>query len=399
MQIVRFAAFHVRIPLKRTVKHASHTRDSNDTLLVRCELDDGTAGWGEGLPRPYVTGETIDTAWAQLQATDFAAQLSARLTSLSSTLENLDAFKLAGLSSLNPQPSTARDCFGNAVRCAYEISILDAACRRETVPLSHVTALVSETAPIRRSAASVRYSGVLTAMTPREQLRSALKQRLYGFRQCKVKVGADGSEDAATLRRVRRVLGPRVDLRIDANEAWSCAELAAKLDSLSPLGIAAVEQPVPHAEVGGLVDVRKQTDVPIMLDESLCSLSDGRRAIDGGWCDLFNIRLSKCGGFIPSLRLAALAKRAGLGYQLGCQVGETGILSAAGRHFATSVGSIRYLEGSYDRHLVAERLTVEDVTFGYGGRAPALTAPGLGVTVDRQAVARCTVRQQVLWER
>jgi muconate cycloisomerase len=83
-----------------------------------------------------------------------------------------------------------------------------------------------------------------------------------------------------------------------------------------------------------------------------------------------------------------------LGYQLGCQVGETGILSAAGRHFATSVAGIRFLEGSYDRHLLAERLTREDVTFGYGGRASALAGSGLGVSVDPQALARVTQRQE-----
>ncbi len=150
---------------------------------------------------------------------------------------------------------------------------------------------------------------------------------------------------------------------------------------------------MPHAEVGGLAEVRKQIDVPLMLDESLCSLADGRRAIEEGLCDLFNIRLSKCGGFVNSLRLAAMAHAAGLGCQLGCQVGETGILSAAGRHFATSVSGLRYLEGSYDRHLVTESLTREDITFGYGGRAAALTAPGLGITVDHAAVDRCTVRR------
>jgi muconate cycloisomerase len=91
--------------------------------------------------------------------------------------------------------------------------------------------------------------------------------------------------------------------------------------------------------------------------------------------------------------LAAVAKQAGLGYQLGCHPGESGILSAAGRHFATSVCDIQYLEGSYDRHIVVEPLTREDLTFGYGGCAPALRGPGLGVTIDRAALARRTVRQ------
>ena len=88
------------------------------------------------------------------------------------------------------------------------------------------------------------------------------------------------------------------------------------------------------------------------------------------------------------------AARAGLGYQLGCQVGETGILSAAGRHFATSVAGIRYREGSFDRLLVAERLTTEDLTFGFGGWAPALRDPGLGVTIDRAALERVTVARE-----
>ena len=80
------------------------------------------------------------------------------------------------------------------------------------------------------------------------------------------------------------------------------------------------------------------------------------RAVELGACDLFNLRLSKCGGFIPSLRLAQFARAHGLGCQLGCQVGETAILSAAGRHFAASVGGLRYVEGSYDRHMVREAL-------------------------------------------
>ena len=133
-----------------------------------------------------------------------------------------------------------------------------------------------------------------------------------------------------------------------------------------------------------------------MLDESLCGEVDAERAVGGGWCDLFNLRLSKCGGFIPTLRLAEFAEQHGLGYQLGCQVGETAILSAAGRHFATSVKDIRYLEGSYDRHLVGEALGKEDITFGRGGWAPMLIGSGLGVKIDPARVDAVTVRREVL---
>jgi muconate cycloisomerase len=78
-------------------------------------------------------------------------------------------------------------------------------------------------------------------------------------------------------------------------------------------------------------------------------------------------------------------------------VGETAILSAAGRHFATSVSGLRYLEGSFDRHLVWERLSQEDITFSNrGGRAPALVGCGTSVTIDPARVDWVTVRKEKL---
>jgi len=198
------------------------------------------------------------------------------------------------------------------------------------------------------------------------------------------------------LRRIRRCVGRRIDLRVDANEAWSPDEAAARIGALEPFGISSVEQPVPHEDSHCLRQVRKRIHVPIMLDESLCSLYDARQAVEHETCDLFNLRLSKCGGFIPTLRLAEFARQHGVGCQLGCQVGETAVLSAAGRHFATSVGDLRYLEGSYDRHLVREALGTEDLTFRLGGLAPALPGPGLGVTLDPEAVRRVTIRKEPL---
>jgi muconate cycloisomerase len=387
MRIAELAVFQVRIPLKKPIRHASHSRSDTDSLVVRCRLDSGQVGWGEGLPRPYVTGEDIAAAWDMIQANHVPPSLCLVWQSLDELLPQLAALQL------RRTEQDDRACFGNSVRCALELSILDAACRADEKPLSAVTGLLGETAAIRRSADRVRYSAAFTAMSRWDQISRALKLRLFGFHQSKVKVGVEGIDDIALLRRLRRLLGPNFDLRIDANEAWTCANVEQRVAELRPFGITSVEQPVPHTEVGCLAKLRSRLGVPIMLDESLCSEVDGRRAIESGTCDLFNIRLSKCGGFLPSLKLAAIAHQAGLGYQLGCQVGETGILSAAGRHWATSVGGIRYLEGSYDRFLVKERLTKEDLTFGYGGYAPALLAPGLSVTIDEAALKRVTQKE------
>lgn len=390
MRIRELTAFHVRIPLRKPITHASHSRTDTDSLVVCCRLADGTEGWGEGLPRAYVTGETIETAWELLGQIDLSRALGGTYAGLPDVIERLRRFRMPVV------PGDDRECFGNSVRCAIELSILDAACRTAGAPLSRVTTLVAEAAPFRQSADRVRYSGVFTAMSRWGQYVRALKLRYYGFHQVKVKVGVPGVDDRKLLRRLRRLLGSSFDLRIDANEAWTCANLEERLSPLTRYGISSVEQPVPHAEVAGLAALRRRISVPIMLDESLCSLVDARRAINGGTCDLFNLRLSKCGGFLPSLLLAATAHEAGLGYQLGCQVGETGILSAAGRHFATSVSGLRCLEGSFDRFLVREPLTHENLTFGRGGYAPALTSPGMGITIDRVALQRVTQAERRL---
>ncbi|MCA9116048.1 MAG: hypothetical protein KDA79_13255 [Planctomycetaceae bacterium] len=390
MRITELSALEVAIPLKKKIRHASFTRDANRTLLVCCRLEDGTVGWGEGLPRPYVTGETIDTAMQQFREADLARQLSGRIDTWGEAIGRCSELTLPG------PADDDRGCFGNTVRCAIELSVLDAIGQRLGEPLSRVTAHVPEAAGLRELRKTVQYSGVITATSPLKERVSAWKMRLYGFDQIKVKVGAADQDDAATLGRIRRIVGAGRDLRIDANEAWRCDSLERKVTPLLPFGISSLEQPVPHAEVGGLAAWRGRIGVPLMLDESLCSFRDGERAVEQGTCDLFNLRLSKCGGFAATLRLAALAQRAGLRCQMGCQVGETGILSAAGRHFATSVAGLAYLEGSYDRHLVRERLTREDLTFQYGGTAPALERAGLGITIDESAVERVLVRREVV---
>jgi muconate cycloisomerase len=385
---VEITAFHIRIPLRRSVRHASHTRSATDNLLVRCVLDDHTEGFGEGVPREYVTGETIDSTIDLLRRSDLAAQLGP-------CRDFAEAVALAERLRLAPIPGDDRNCQGNVARCALELALLDAYGKRFGQPLSAVTRMAAP--DLLRESPWVRYSGAITSANTGFKIRlAALRLRLYGFRQVKVKVGMAGHDDVYRLSQIRRRAGWKIDVRVDANEAWPAADVVQRILALEPFGITAVEQPVPHADVDALADARRSIHTPVMLDESLCSLVDAERAAERGTCDLFNLRISKCGGFIPSLRLAQFARRHGLGYQLGCQIGETALLSAAGRHFASSVADLRYVEGSYDRHLVREPLGTKDITFRWGGWAPALTDPGLGVGVDSAALERVTMRKESL---
>lgn len=387
MKIAELTAFVVRIPLRKAIKHASHTRTETENVVVRCMLDDGTIGYGEGVPRDYVTGETADTAIELLKKSDLPAQLEA-------CPDFARAVQLAGRLRLAPVPGDQRGISGNAARCSVELAILDAYGRGYGEPLTTVTKLLAP--ELYQFRDWVRYSGAITSARGMKARFAAWRMWIYRFKQVKIKVGIEGYDDATRLRVIRSRIGRKMDLRVDANEAWPASEAADRIAELEPANITSVEQPIAHADVDKLADIRKKVKTPIMLDESLCGFVDAKHAIDNGLCDLFNLRLSKCGGFIPSLRLAQQAKQAGLGYQLGCQVGETAILSAAGRAFACSVNDIRYLEGSYDRHLVKERLGQEDITFGWGGWAPVLNGIGLAVKLDPQALARVTLRKEVL---
>ena len=388
--------YHVLVPLRKPIRHASFSRSESDNLVVRVTLMDGTTGYGEGVPRSYVTGETIASTFATLGSFDLPHALGTPPGDFDGVLRQVGQVEL---------PETLDDprgMAGNSARAALELALLDAYGRAFGRSVGDAVRLaVGREDWLYPQPSAVRYSGAITAESRRGETLSAWKMKIYGFHQVKVKVGVEGQDDGDRLRRIRRILGPRTDVRIDANEAWSADEVVSRVLPLLPSRPSILEQPVRHAEVEALAAIRPQLTYPdgksrlgVMLDESLCGYPDAVRAVEGGLADVLNVRLSKCGGIFPCLRIMALAKSNGLEIQLGCHPGETGILSAAGRHVAANVAGIRFLEGSYDRHVLAANLIDEDITFRYGGRAKPLAGPGLGVTVNPEALARLTIEHR-----
>lgn len=388
MRVAGFTASIIRVPLRRPFRHASATRQSSDNLLVRCRLQDGTIGWGEGVPRSYVTGDTAEESLVLLAQQPLHECFRRDCSGWADVVEMLDDFHRFQV------PDDPREARGNPLRAAVEISVLDAYGQVFGRPLCDVSSAVPEAQSLQKTPQNVRYSTTIDAEHPKRLWKSAVKMRLYGFSQCKVKIGCSEADDAARLGTIRRWIGGRVDLRVDVNEAWDAQDYERRAESLLGHRISCIEQPLPHEQLTELSRLRSSFDVPIVLDESLTSWQDAREAIALNAGDIWNLRLSKCGGYIACLRLAALAQQHGVGYQLGCHPGETGILSAAGRHWAQSVQDIRYCEGSYDRHVLAANLINEDVTFGYGGWARPLLKPGLGVSVDLQRLQAMRIKEQ-----
>jgi muconate cycloisomerase len=150
---------------------------------------------------------------------------------------------------------------------------------------------------------------------------------------------------------------------------------------MEPYRISAVEQPVAKDDFAGMRQVSEAVSIPVIADESLCTEEDARALIDLQACRIFNIRLSKCGGLGAATRIRRLAEAAGILCQVGCHVGETSILSAAGRHFALTVPQLSYMEGSLSSYLLIRDVVSEPVAFQSGGLARELPGPGLGIDV------------------
>jgi L-Ala-D/L-Glu epimerase len=371
MKLVAATLYALRIPFVESFNHSATERRWCDSVVVCVRDEAGTEGFGEGAPRSYVTGETVETMLDHL-AGELWPLVAGREVPPVESLESLAAFV--------PETGLAGAIAPNAARAALELAVLDCALRRSGRGMATLL-------PPRRHC--VTYSGVITAGPIARAVQHARQMRAIGLRDIKVKVGFD--DDVARVTAVRAALGPAASLRLDANGAWSFERAVEVLNAVVPLAIAAVEQPLTRGPIEDLVHLRRATPIPVLVDESLVTRADADALIAAGAADLLNVRISKCGGLARSRAIATKALAAGLGVQVGSQVGETAILSAAGRHLAAALPAVAFVEGSYGTLLLAEDVSVETLRFGHRGEAPILSGPGLGIRVVEERLRRRAV--------
>lgn len=200
-----------------------------------------------------------------------------------------------------------------------------------------------------------------------------------GFDVLKIKVGIGSPEDdIRRIQAIRQAVTDDVVLRLDANQGWSAKDavrIIGRMEDLD-LGIEFIEQPVPAHDIDGLAYVTNHTLLPIMADESVFSLYDARRIIEGRAADMFNIKLMKAGGIYEALKINALAQS----YDMTCMVGsmiETKLGVTAAAHFAASQSNILYYD--FDAPLMLNEETIEGGIQYDGSRITFTDARGLGI--------------------
>ncbi|WP_204141038.1 mandelate racemase/muconate lactonizing enzyme family protein [Halomicronema sp. CCY15110] len=367
MRIVEATLFALQIPFVEAFAHSVRSRSSSDSIVVRLRAEDGTVGYGEAVARPYVTGETVAgclqfmerTLWPAVQATDYVPWAGQE--------------EIAWLGSLT-LPAEANETSGvvawHGSRCGFELALVDCLLKAAGVSLG-------ELLPPRHP---VTYSGVITASSVEGAVKHAKRFKQFGLPYLKVKI--TGEADQERLAAIRAAVGPAVSLRVDGNGAYSVEGAIATCEALAEFHIDSAEQMIPRGDPQALATVQAATAISQMADESLITLADAQTLIAAKACRGFNLRLAKCGGLGPTLAIAELAQAAGIAVQVGCQVGETAILSAAGRHLAAYLPEISFCEGSYGSLLLREDLSRRPIHFGHRGLAKPLKGPGLGVEIQ-----------------
>jgi muconate cycloisomerase len=387
--VTELRLFAVDLPFKVTVRHAAAARTTSESLFLRARLDDGTEGWGECLPRVYVSGEDRDQAFALLRETILPALVGRSFPSLREAVSFLE--KCDG----KAPPEWARpEVPQTAAWCGVDLALLDAFGKASGEPAG--PAAGDGQAPAATGPGRYRYSGVVSAGHGWPYAKSLLKIRAFGFRQVKLKLERDGAVAAA--RTARRLLGRRVDLRVDANMAWDVDQALEVIGQLRAVGIRSFEQPIASSDLAGLTRLVAESSAQIMVDEGLTDRDSLRRFIDHRACTAVNVRISKCGGLVAAHARCHEALAAGLVLQVGCQVGESSLLSAAHLRLLSSLApltpGVRYAEGCFGEHLLREDPVAPLVQFRFGGRPPPHPpGGGLGVRVDLAALQRHVVDQ------
>jgi L-Ala-D/L-Glu epimerase len=393
--VTRLRLFAVDLPFRKPFRHAAAERNTSDSLFLQIQLDSGVAGWGECLPRSYVSGESREEAFALLRDVISPAMLGRTFSSLAEAISFLE--KCDGKAPAEWVPAEVPQ---SSAWCAVDLALIDAfgqaTGEAASLHATHAAGKGDARALPATAAPKYRYSGVASAGRGWRDVVSLLKIRAFGFQHVKLKLEQEGAVEAA--RTARRVLGRRIDVRVDANMAWDTEQALGLITELRTIGIASFEQPIAADDLDGLARLVRETSAGIVADEGVTDSYSLQRLIKQRACTGVNVRISKCGGLVGAHARCHEVLDAGLMLQLGCQVGESSLLSAAHLTLMSALArqkpGVRYAEGCFGRHLLREDPVSPSLQFRYGGRPPRHpTGAGLGIRMDQARLQQWTVDQ------
>jgi L-alanine-DL-glutamate epimerase-like enolase superfamily enzyme len=360
MRIDSIEASVLEIPFKVAFKHASAERTAMQSLWVEVR-GSGIVGLGEGCPRAYVTGETLETSLA------FAAAHRVEWLERISDLASLRAWVDGHRAEIDANP---------AAWSAVEIAIVDALGREAGVPIE----VLLGTPELR---GTYRYTAVIGDGSPAAFEAQLAGYRKAGFRDFKIKLAGELERDLAKVGALKAAGIAPQSVRADANNLWR--DPAAAIAHLGALDFPffAIEEPLGAGDHPGMREIAAARGARIVLDES--ALREEQLIPLGPDAErwIVNVRISKMGGLLRSIRVVARARELGLRVIVGAHVGESSVLTRAALCIAEGARDVLVAqEGAFGTHLIERDPVTPCWMFGAGGRldvASLPAGPGLGL--------------------
>lgn len=358
MKITSVEIFPIRIKLKEPFIISLGPLYYAENVVVRIRTDEGIIGYGECSPFRTINGESMETCYA------------------------VGKYYLAELL-LNKNPLDIEDCsnsmdaciYGNtSIKSAFDIALYDIISQAAGLPLYKF---------LGGSKKKTIYTDYTVSIsTPEKMAADAEKIKAAGYTVIKVKLGGSFDEDLNRIKLIREKIGYEIPLRIDANQGWDVETAKKLLSEFESYNIQHCEEPIARWRYLELEDLKKQSKIPIMADESCCDHHDAERLIRLHSCDRMNVKLGKSSGIFNALKIIRLAEQHHIPLQVGGFL-ESRLGFTASAHLSLCSDQIKFFD--FDTPLMFEEdPVIGGITYGKNGLVEVPDAIGLGSSMDEK---------------
>jgi len=355
MKITSITAIPIDLKLKEPFSIANETVDIGENVFLKFETDEGVVGWGCATP-DSVTSETKETVVNYFNNV------------IREILIGKDPLQINYLNDLIEEKVKGNP----SLRAGVNIALYDILGKKANLPLYKL--LGGYKNKIETS--------ITIGLNPIDiMVEKAITFVQQGFTCLKIKCGMDADQDIETVLAIRNSVGPKIKLRLDANEGYTLEKALRVIETLEELGadIEMLEQPTPAKYLYALKEVTAQCTVPIMADETALTLRDSLKLVKMEIADMINIKLMKIGGITNAIKANTFAEIADIPVMAGC-MNESMAAMAAGVHFACAYKNVKYAD--LDSALDFEQDIVKGgATYENGFVIPS-NKPGLGIEVE-----------------
>jgi L-alanine-DL-glutamate epimerase-like enolase superfamily enzyme len=354
MRITAVEAWPVVLDLENPYTIAYETVTSATNVYLRVVTDSGPVGFGCAAPDEEVTGETPGSVLAAVRDT------------VEPAVRGSDPLRTAMLLERVRQPMAASP----SAKAALDMALYDILGKQARLPLWKLLGGYRD---------RIRTSITIGILPVAETVNEATGWVGRGFSCLKIKGGADLDADVDRLLEVRRAVGPRIELRFDANQGFTVDQTLELVRRAADARLRLIEQPTPRGEPELMAQISRRTSIPVMADESLMDLRDAFRLARKDLVDMVNVKLMKVGGISEALHVNAVSRAAGYEVMVGC-MDESALAIAAGLHFALARPNVLFAD--LDGHIgligdpAADAVRLRDGWLHPTGR------PGLGFDLE-----------------